>query len=32
VQGDGEICLTAVETRMKDLQVQVLLHKQKKLA
>jgi acetamidase/formamidase len=32
VQGDGEICLTAVETRMKELQIQVLLHKQKNLA
>jgi acetamidase/formamidase len=32
VQGDGEICLTAIETRMKELQIQVLLHKQKHLA
>jgi acetamidase/formamidase len=32
VQGDGEICLTAVETRMKELQIRVLLHKQKHLA
>jgi acetamidase/formamidase len=32
VQGDGEICITAVETRMKELQIQVLLHKQKRLA
>jgi acetamidase/formamidase len=32
VQGDGEICLTAVETRMKELQIQVFLHKQKSLA
>ena len=32
VQGDGEICITAVETRMKELQIQVLLHKQKNLA
>ena len=32
VQGDGEICLTAVETRMKELRIQVLLHKQKGLA
>jgi acetamidase/formamidase len=32
VQGDGEICLTAIETRMKELQIQVLLHKQKNLA
>ncbi len=30
VQGDGEICLTALETRMKDMRIQVLLHKQKK--
>lgn len=29
VQGDGEICITAIETRMKELQIQVLLHKQK---
>jgi acetamidase/formamidase len=29
VQGDGEICLTALETRMKELQIQVILHKQK---
>jgi acetamidase/formamidase len=32
VQGDGEICLSAVETRMKELQIQVLLHKQKHVA
>ena len=32
LQGDGEICLTAIETRMKELQVKVLLHKQKGLA
>ena len=32
VQGDGEICLTAIETRMKELRIQVLLHKQKGLA
>ena len=32
VQGDGEICLTALETRMKELQIQVILHKQKGLA
>jgi acetamidase/formamidase len=32
VQGDGEICLTALETRMKELRIQVILHKQKKLA
>jgi acetamidase/formamidase len=32
VQGDGEICLTAIETRMKELQIQVILHKRKGLA
>jgi acetamidase/formamidase len=32
VQGDGEICLAAIETRMKELQIQALLHKQKDLA
>ena len=32
VQGDGEISLTALETRMKELRVQVVLHKQKNLA
>lgn len=32
VQGDGEISLTALETRMKELRVQVILHKQKNLA
>jgi acetamidase/formamidase len=32
VRGDGEICLTAVETRMKEVQIQVFLHKQKSLA
>ena len=31
VQGDGEICLTAIETRMKELQIQVILHKQEEL-
>ena len=31
VQGDGEICLTALETRMKEVRVQVILHKQKNL-
>ena len=31
VQGDGEICLTALETGMKELQIQVVLHKQKGL-
>src|SRR5207302_63862 len=29
VQGDGEISLTALETRMKEVRIQVLLHKQK---
>ena len=32
MQGDGEISLTALETRMKELRVQVVLHKQKNLA
>ena len=32
VQGDGEICLTALETRMKELRIQVVLHKQKNFA
>ena len=32
VQGDGEICNSAIETRMKELRIQVLLHKQKGLA
>jgi len=32
VQGDGEICLTALETRMKELRIQVMLHKNKNLA
>jgi acetamidase/formamidase len=32
VQGDGEISLTALETRMKELRIQVILHKQKKAA
>jgi acetamidase/formamidase len=30
VQGDGEICLTALETRFEELRIQVVLHKQKK--
>ena len=30
VQGDGEICLTALETRMQEVLIQVVLHKQKK--
>lgn len=29
VQGDGEICLTALETRMAEARIQVVLHKQK---
>jgi acetamidase/formamidase len=29
VQGDGEICLTALETRMQEMRIQVVLHKQK---
>jgi acetamidase/formamidase len=32
VQGDGEISLTALETRLKELRIQVVLHKQKDLA
>jgi len=32
VQGDGEISLTALETRMKELRIQVILHKQKNIA
>jgi len=32
VQGDGEISLTALETRMKEMRIQVFLHKQKNLA
>jgi acetamidase/formamidase len=32
VQGDGEICLTALETRMKEMRIQVLLHKKKNFA
>src|SRR5215472_4642514 len=30
VQGDGEISLTALETRFQELRIQVVLHKQKK--
>jgi acetamidase/formamidase len=30
VQGDGEISLTALETAMRDVQIEVILHKQKK--
>ena len=32
VQGDGEISLTALETRMQELRIRVILHKQKKFA
>jgi len=32
VQGDGEINLSALETRMKDMRIQVILHKQKNFA
>jgi acetamidase/formamidase len=32
VQGDGEICLTALETRMQEVRIQVVLHKQKKFS
>ncbi|HEX7156859.1 MAG TPA: acetamidase/formamidase family protein [Burkholderiaceae bacterium] len=32
VQGDGEITLTALETRMREVRIQAVLHKQKKLA
>ncbi len=32
VQGDGEISLTALETRMRELRIQVILHKQKRFA
>jgi acetamidase/formamidase len=32
VQGDGEISLTACETRLKELRIQVFLHKQKNFA
>ena len=31
-QGDGEICLTGIETRLRELRIQVLLHKQRPLA
>jgi len=30
VQGDGEICLTALETAMQEVLIEVVLHKQKK--
>jgi acetamidase/formamidase len=29
VQGDGEICLTALETRMRDVLLEIVLHKEK---
>ena len=32
VQGDGEITITAVETRMQEARIQVVLHKQKNFA
>jgi acetamidase/formamidase len=32
VQGDGEISLTALETRLQELRIRVFLHKQKKFA
>jgi len=32
VQGDGEICLTALESRLQELRIRVFLHKQKKFA
>jgi acetamidase/formamidase len=32
VQGDGEICLCALETRMQELRIQVVLHKQRNFA
>lgn len=32
VQGDGEINLTALETRMQEVRIQAILHKQKKFA
>jgi acetamidase/formamidase len=32
VQGDGEISLTALETRMREVRIQVVLHKQKSLS
>jgi len=32
VQGDGEICLTALETRLLELRIDVRLHKQKNFA
>jgi len=32
VQGDGEITITALETRMQEVRIQVVLHKQKNFA
>ena len=32
VQGDGEISLSALETRMQDMRIQVILHKQKQFS
>src|SRR5260370_34122576 len=32
VQGDGEITITRLETRMKEMRIQVVLHKQKNFA
>ena len=32
LQGDGEICLSALETRFEELRIQVVLHKQKNFA
>ncbi len=32
VQGDGEITITGLETRMKEMRIQVVLHKQKNFA
>ena len=32
MQGDGEISLTALETRMQELRTRVILHKQEKFA
>jgi acetamidase/formamidase len=32
VQGDGEITITALETRMQELRIQIVLHKQKNFA
>lgn len=32
VQGDGEICLTGLETSLREMRIQVVLHKQKNFA